>query len=502
MAVAQKIQAPGSVTVLDGRRRVMRPAAARPGGVGGDDGKLYAARVKIHPSDVRGKFRTAKWVILALATLVYYGLPFVRWDRGPDAPSQAVLLDLDKGRFYFFFVELWPQDITYVMGLLILAALVLFATNAVAGRMWCGYFCPQTVWTDLFMAVERFAEGDRRDRIRLDAAPWSADKLWRRILKHSLWLAIAWWTGGAWVLYFADAPTLVVKLATFEAPPVAWAAIAVLTATTYLLAGIMREQVCTYMCPWPRIQGALTDRHSLAITYRFDRGEPRASVKKAATLRAAGQPAGDCVDCLQCVTACPAGIDIRNGLQMECIQCGLCADACNTVMRKLGRPVGLIAYDTDANCAARAEGKPAVYRMIRGRTILYAAMIGIVGATMLYHLRTRAMTGLSAIHDRNPIFVTLADGTVRNGYTLRVLNKRPFERDFTLSIQGEPALRMEVIGTSGNTLRVPADQTQEFRVLLFGPTRSSSTNSAGLTFVVTDAVTGDRATANDHFRTP
>ncbi|NNM75140.1 cytochrome c oxidase accessory protein CcoG [Enterovirga aerilata] len=477
----------------------MRLASARPAPT---EGQLYAAREKIHPASVRGTFRTVKWAILSVALAVYYGLPFLRWERGAEQPSQAVLLDLDKGRFYFFFIELWPQDVTYVMGLLILAALVLFAMNAVAGRVWCGYLCPQTVWTDLFMAVERFAEGDRRERQKLDAAPWTADKIWRRTLKHALWILIAWWTGGAWVLYFADAPTLVVQLAAFEAPTAAYAAIGILTATTYVLAGHMREQVCTYMCPWPRIQGALTDRHSLAITYRYDRGEPRGSAKKAAALRAAGRPAGDCVDCFQCVAACPAGIDIRDGLQMECIQCGLCADACNTVMRKLGRPEGLIAYDTDANCQARAAGAPAVYKPVRVRTLLYAAMISAVGGIMLYNLATRDLTGLSAIHDRNPLFVTLADGSIRNGYTLRVLNKRPIERAFTLGLDSPLPLRAEVVGGSGNTLRVPADSTQEFRVLVFAPPRAKLDRSTELTFVITDPTTGDRAAADDHFKAP
>jgi cytochrome c oxidase accessory protein FixG len=500
MALAEQAQRTGSVTVLDGRRKVMRPAGARPGASG--EGQLYAARVKIHPATVYGRFRTAKWAILAVAMLVYYGLPFLRWNRGIGEPSQAVLLDLDKGRFYFFFIELWPQDITYVMGLLILAALALFAMNAVAGRVWCGYFCPQTVWTDLFMAVERFAEGDRRDRMQLDAAPWSADKIWRRTLKHTLWLTIAWWTGGAWVLYFADAPTLVVQLASFSAPPVAYAAILLLTATTYVLAGHMREQVCTYMCPWPRIQGALTDKHSLAITYRYDRGEPRGSAKKAAALKAAGKPAGDCVDCFQCVTACPAGIDIRDGLQLECIQCGLCADACNTVMRKIGRPEGLIAYDTDANCQLREAGKPAVYKPVRGRTVLYAAMIAAVGGFMIYNLATRSLTGLSVLHDRNPVFVRLADGSIRNGFTLRVLNKRPIERTFTLSLDSPAPLRAEVVGGQGGTLRVPSDSTQEFRVLVFAPAGAELDKSTELTFRINDPAAGETASARDHFKAP
>jgi cytochrome c oxidase accessory protein FixG len=206
---------------------------------------LYEARKKIQPSSVRGRFRSIKWTILVVALAVYYLLPFLRWHRGPHEPSQAVMIDLAHGRFYFFFIELWPQEVYYIAGLLILAAFTLFLMNAIAGRIWCGYLCPQTVWTDLFLAVERLIEGDRRARLKLDAAPWSADKLVRRGSKHAIWLVIAWWTGGAWVLYFADAPTLVWQLATVQAPSAAYVSIAVLTFTTYTLAGHMREQVCT-----------------------------------------------------------------------------------------------------------------------------------------------------------------------------------------------------------------------------------------------------------------
>src|SRR5215212_8238071 len=410
---------------------------------------LYEARRTIQPSSVKGTFRRIKWAILVLALAVYYVLPFLRWHRGPFEPSQAVLIDLANGRFYFFFIELWPQEVYYLMGLLILAAFTLFLMNAVAGRIWCGYLCPQTVWTDLFLAVERMIEGDRRERLKLDAAPWTAAKLGKRSLKHFIWLMIAWWTGGAWVLYFADAPTLVRDLATLQAPFLAYASIGVLTFTTYTLAGHMREQVCKYMCPWPRIQGALTDEHSLAITYRRDRGEPRGSAKKNAALKAQGLPAGDCVDCFQCVTACPAGIDIRDGLQMECIQCGLCADACDPVMAKLGWPSGLIAYDTDANVKRRQRGEAPVIKLVRARTVLYGLLIAGVAFAMLTALALRSFTGLCALHDRNPIYVTLADGSIRNGYTLRVLNKRPIERVFTVFVEGLPGARLELATASG-----------------------------------------------------
>ncbi len=252
--------------------------------------------------------------------------------------------------------------------------------NAVAGRIWCGYLCPQTVWTDLFMAVERFFQGDRRDRIKLDKAAWGPEKIYKKAATHLSWLMIAWWTGGAWVLYFADAPTLVMELISFQAPMAAYAWIGILTFTTYFLAGHMREQVCTYMCPWPRIQAALTDDDALNVTYRLDRGEPRMSLKSAAKATALGERAGDCIDCMACVYVCPTGIDIRDGAQLACIQCGLCIDACDATMVKIGRPTGLIGYDTMKAVDARCAGKPAPpVRIIRARTMLYAAVISVVG---------------------------------------------------------------------------------------------------------------------------
>ena len=354
---------------------------------------LYAARKKVYPQSVSGTFRRIKWGLMAFCLGVYYLLPFVRWNRGIGAPDQAVLVDLPNSRFYFFFIELWPQEVYYFTGLLIIAALVLFLMNAVGGRIWCGYLCPQTVWTDLFLKIESWVEGDRREHMLRDRGPWTPSYLTRKATKHFLWLMVAWWTGGAWVLYFADAPTLVKDLATLQAPFVAYAWIGILTFTTYALAGHMREQVCLYMCPWPRIQAALTDEYALNVTYRYDRGEPRGSVKKNEALRLQGAPAGDCVDCLQCVVVCPTGVDIRDGPNLGCIQCGLCIDACDTVMAKVGHPTRLIAYDTNLNIKRRQAGKPAVFRIVRARTVLYAAIIAVVGGVMAYALATREPRG-------------------------------------------------------------------------------------------------------------
>ena len=311
---------------------------------------IYEKRPRIHPRRVRGTFRRLKWGLMIVTLGIYYLTPWIRWDRGPDVPDQAVLIDLPGQRLYFFFIEIWPQEVYYLTGLLILAAIGLFLVTSVWGRAWCGYACPQTVWTDLFIVVERWIEGDRNARIRLDRARWGVAKLAKRAVKHTIWIIIGILTGGAWVFYFVDAPTLVGQLAAFDAPTYAYIFIGLLTSTTYLLGGLAREQVCIYMCPWPRIQAAMVDEHTLTVSYRGYRGEPRGPHKKGHSW----EGRGDCVDCKQCVVVCPMGIDISDGEQLECITCGLCLDACNNVMEKVGRPGGLIGYDTMANMATRA----------------------------------------------------------------------------------------------------------------------------------------------------
>ena len=472
----------------------------------GDDIPLYAPRRKIYPQSVHGTFRNIKWAVLLVTLAIYYLLPFVRWDRGPNAPHQAVLIDFPSSRFYFFFIEIWPQEVYYLTGLLIVASIVLFLMNAIAGRVWCGYLCPQTVWTDLFFAIERLVEGDRRDHMHRDGRKWTAETYARKGVKHFLWLMVAWWTGGAWVLYFADAPTLVKQLATLQAPFIAYAFIGILTFTTYTLAGHMREQVCLYMCPWPRIQAALTDEYALNVTYRYDRGEPRGSVTRANELRAQGKPAGDCVNCKQCVRVCPTGVDIREGSSLGCIQCGLCIDACDAMMSKLGRATGLIAYDTDINIKRRMEGTQPFVKLVRLRTVLYAAVIAIAGGIMIFTLATRDSEGISVIHDRNPMFVRLSDGSVRNGYTVRIVNKHLKKREFALGFNGLPATLIDFVGLPPREdgelwIDVDPDQTRELRVVVtdYGLPPPASTR---IVFRLTDVATGEQAEARDHFFGP
>ncbi|MDG1437918.1 MAG: cytochrome c oxidase accessory protein CcoG, partial [Emcibacteraceae bacterium] len=384
-----------------------------------EDRSLYVARKKIHPQRAKGKFRTIKWFMMLFTLSIYYITPWLRWDRGEGMPDQAILIDITGRRFYFFFIEIWPQEIYYVTGLMIMGGIALFLVTSTAGRMWCGYSCPQTIWTDLFLAVERFFEGERNARIRLDNAPWGFDKIRKRLMKHTVWIIIAVMTGGAWIFYFSDAPTLFKQLITNTASFDAYLWMGLLATFTYVFGGFAREQVCTYMCPWPRIQAVMMDEESLAVMYRYDRGEPRGSHKK----NESWDGRGDCVKCRQCIVVCPTGIDIRDGLQLECIQCSLCIDACNNVMNKIGRPEGLIAYDSLKNFERRKEGKKNVFRIIRPRTIIYSALLGIVGCIMLYALLNKSVLDVNILRDRNPLFVELSSGDIRNGYTVKIMNK-------------------------------------------------------------------------------
>jgi cytochrome c oxidase accessory protein FixG len=454
--------------------------------------ELYASRQAIHPKRAHGTFRTLKWAVMIVTLGVYYILPWVRWDRGPDLPNQAVLLDLAHNRYFFFFLEIWPQEFYYVTGLLIMSALALFLFTAIAGRVWCGYTCPQTVWTDLMVAVERFWQGDRNERLRLDKQPWNAEKIFKKSITHASWIVIGLLTGGAFVFYFADAPTLTRQFVTGTAPQAAYYALGVLTLSTYVLGGLAREQVCIYMCPWPRIQGAMTDRDTLLVGYRPERGEPRGPHKK----NDSWDGRGDCIDCKACVVVCPTGIDIRDGSQLECIQCALCIDACNEIMAKVGRPPNLIAYDTVAKQEAWIAGRYEPFRPVRPRTMLYAGVLAAVSAVMLIAWSNRTLLEMNVLPDRNPPFVQLSDGGVRNAYTVKVLNKRHEPRTFTFEMENLADASVSVVGEQASDNRgllVPTDSVREVRLLVSIPASQAARLAAPsipVTLVLRDVANG------------
>ncbi|MCB1332284.1 MAG: cytochrome c oxidase accessory protein CcoG [Roseivivax sp.] len=463
--------------------------------------QLYASREPIFPRRVSGKFRSLKWVIMIITLGIYYVTPWIRWDRGPELPDQAVLIDLANRRFFFFWIEIWPHEFYFVAGLLIMAGLGLFLFTSALGRVWCGYACPQTVWTDLFILVERWVEGDRNARLRLHRQKkWDFAKFRLRMTKWVLWLLIALATGGAWVFYFADAPTLLWNLVTGAAHPVAYTTMLVLTATTFFFGGFAREQICIYACPWPRIQAAMMDEDTLTVGYREWRGEPRGKHRKAE----GAEQLGDCIDCMACVNVCPMGIDIRNGQQLECITCALCIDACDDMMAKIGKPRGLIDYLALSDETRERGGQPprSVWTHIfRLRTIMYTTLWSLVGVGLVFALFIRPDIEMTVAPVRNPTFVTLSDGSIRNTYDVRLLNKHGESRPFRITLKGDPTLRVQLEGTPYETVDVPANEMLLQRVYVVAPKGSAPANDerTEFRFWVEDLTNGDRASHDTVF---
>lgn len=453
---------------------------------------MYESHQKIYPRKISGMFRQIKWVTLWVLLGFYYIAPWIRWDRGPNAPDQALLLDVPGRRAYFFFIEIWPQEVYYLTGILILAAIGLFFATALFGRIWCGFACVQTVWTDLFLWVERLVEGDRAKRLRLDQGPLTLSKFFKKIVKHILWLIVSLATGGAWIMYFTDAPTFLVDFFTGNASMTLYSFTAIFAGSTYVLAGWAREQVCIYMCPWPRFQGAMFDEDSLIVTYEEWRGEPRAPARKGENF----EDRGHCIDCKQCVQVCPTGVDIRKGQQMACIGCALCVDACNNMMELKGLPKNLITYDSNHNQLAREQGHKTKINLLRPRTWVYLASLGIVLAVMIFSLGTRSRLEVNIIRDRSPLFVMLSDGSIRNGYTYKVLNMERADKNYTLSVEGVPDATMHVIGYSDQgvkSVELPAkpDDVAPFRIFVRAPKKGLDGKSTSMVFVLTDQKTGE-----------
>ncbi|CAO3411155.1 Type cbb3 cytochrome oxidase biogenesis protein CcoG, involved in Cu oxidation [Azospirillum largimobile] len=471
---------------------------------------LYESHKTIHPKSVKGLYRRLKTATFSVLLVLFFIAPWIRWERGPDAPAQAVLFDLTTPRFFLFWIEIWPQEIYYLTGILIVAALGLFLATALAGRIWCGFACPHTVWTDLFVWIERVFEGDRAERIRMEKQPWTTRKILRKAGKHAGWMALSLVTGFGFLAYFTDAPALLHDLATFQASYEATSFFAIFVGMTYVMAGWTREQMCMYMCPWPRIQSAMLDEHSLVVTYQADRGDNRGPKRKSQSWdERRAQGFGDCIDCGQCVQVCPMGIDVRTGEQSDCINCGLCVDACDTIMIQQGLPTRLIAFDSLAAQDTRASGKTYEWHLIRPRVIVYALLMLVIGGAMAWSFALRPSLNITVLRDRAPLFVTLSDGSIRNAYTFKVANKTRQNRSYTLSVAGLSAADIKVIGEAEEegaahtaTISAGADSVATYRVYVTAPRGEVTAASLPLTFQLADTVTAEKNSRDSVFLGP
>lgn len=394
---------------------------------------LYASRQKIQPRSVSGLFVRWRWALVWATQLVFYGLPWLQWND-----RQAVLFDLEARRFFIFPLVLYPQDFIYLTGLLVISALSLFLFTAVAGRLWCGYACPQTVYTEIFMWIERRVEGDRSARLRLDAAPLSAGKVGKKALKHGLWAAVGLWTGFTFVGYFTPIRELTGLVATFALGP--WQTFWVLFYgfATYGNAGFLREQVCKYMCPYARFQSAMFDKDTMIVTYDARRGEPRGARSKKADPQALGL--GACVDCTLCVQVCPTGIDIRQGLQYECIGCGACIDVCDDVMDKVGYPRGLVRYTTQNGLANGWSRAQMLRRALRPRVLVYGGILLAITLAVLGSLALRVPLKVDVIRDRGALAREVGQGRIENVYRLQIMNATESPQTYKVRVEGLPGI--------------------------------------------------------------
>ena len=405
---------------------------ASPSSEAGEDAvmvSLYQAQKTIYPRSVSGFFSKWRWVLVWLTQLVFYGLPWLEWGQ-----RQAVLFDLSARRFYIFGLVLYPQDFIYLTGLLVISAFSLFLFTAVAGRLWCGYACPQTVYTEIFLWLEKLAEGDRSARMRRDAGPWNAEKIGRKSAKHFLWLVLALWTGFTFVGYFIPMRQLgtVFMQGQMSALETFWAFF--YGFATYGNAGFLREQVCKYMCPYARFQSAMFDKDTLIVTYDQERGEPRGARSKKAD--PAKLNLGACIDCSLCVQVCPTGIDIRNGLQYECIGCGACADVCDEVMDKVGYARGLVKYSTE-NAVKEHWTRGQTWRhVLRPRVLIYSAILGAVVVAMSVSLATRTLFKVDVVRDRGALAREVEGGKIENVFRLQVMNATEAKQRFHIAVEG------------------------------------------------------------------
>jgi len=409
---------------------------------------LYQAHKKIYPRSVTGFFSRWRWAIVFITQIVFYLTPWLQWGE-----RQAVLFDLGARRFYIFNLVLYPQDFIYLTGILVISAFSLFLFTAVAGRLWCGYACPQTVYTEIFLWLEKLAEGDRSARMRRDAGPWNFDKVWRKTAKQVMWVSLALWTGFTFVGYFTPIQSLSGAVLQWTLGPWETFWIFFYGFATYGFAGHMREQVCKYMCPYARFQSAMFDKDTLIVTYDKERGEPRGPRSKKADPAALNL--GACVDCSLCVQVCPTGIDIRNGLQYECIGCGACADVCDTVMDKVGYARGLVKYSTQNAINQHWTQSQTLRHVLRPRVLIYTAILGAVMVAMAVSLALRNPFKVDVVRDRGALARIAAGGKIENVYRLQIMNATERDQDFTVSASGIDGISAQMDAAS-----VPVASTQ------------------------------------------
>ncbi len=457
--------------------KAVQPAESSAGGGGADvETSLYEVRKKIYPRAVQGWFARWRWAVVVATQLLFYGLPWLTWNARP-----AVLFDLAARKFYIFGIVFWPQDFIFLAALLVISALSLFLFTAVGGRLFCGYACPQTVYTEIFMWIERKVEGDRAQRMKLDSGSLTASKAARKALKHALWIAIGLWTGFTFVGYFTPIRTLIGELSGWALGP--WETFWILFYgfATYGNAGWMREQVCKYMCPYARFQSAMLDQDSLIITYDAQRGDPRGSRGRSVDHKAKGL--GDCVDCGICVQVCPTDIDIRQGLQYECIGCAACVDGCNQVMHKMGYPRGLIRYSTENALRESLSPPQMVKRVLRPRVLVYAALLAVMASALMAALYLRSSLKVDVIRDRGTLMRETRDGKVENVYQLQIMNTDERARRYVIHASGLHGMQV----TPSAPVAVAGATTQAIAVTVRVDPENIKPGSHNIQFHVEDA---------------
>jgi len=443
---------------------------------------LLQKRIPIFPRSVKGRFRTLKYLIVFVAYGIYFVVPWLRWERDVG-PGQAVLFDIASRRFYIFDLVVYAQDIFWLAGLLVIGAFLLFFVTGIAGRVFCGYFCFQTLWTDVFILIERVAQGERNARIKLSQAAWNSNKIWRMGLTWFLWLAVALVTGLSFTLYWGDAFTLVQEIFTGQAPFPAYATTLFLTVTTFVMAGLAREQTCTYMCPYARFQAAMFDQDTLMVAYDEKRGERGRGCQKPAKgllkqEERKQQDVGDCIDCGYCVQVCPMGIDIRNGMQYQCTSCALCIDACDTIMDSINYPRGLIRYASEKSLHG---GKT---NWLKGKTIGYGVILVAITSLLIWSIATRSSVEMSVSPVRQPLYVVLSDGHILNRYEIKINNKTSLQKQYHLSIEGLQAAELDL--GQKNPVDVHPESSSVVLAKIISPLNEQPTARTKVSFVLRD----------------